>query len=153
AKPATRHTDRLRVKVEPFGAGGKDLAKIGRAVLRHDAVRKLVGQGKHRLLAIEAVEPVTEGKGAKPREPDRFRAMVHDYTAARTLLVDGRFHAPSKLAITESALQPPVTSEEFAEAVQVLAAHSEFAEHLKAGQLVPYRPMPPLIDAQEHDGR
>lgn len=153
AKPAVRHTDKLRVKVEPFGPDPKTLAKIGRTVLRHNAVRKVVGQGKHRLLAVEAVEPVTEGKAVKPREPDRFRAIIYDYAAGRTLLVDGRFDAPSKLAITESAMQPSVTSEEFAEAVQVLAAHGEFGEHLKAGRLTPYRPMPPLIGAQEPDGR
>src|SRR5215831_19374310 len=111
AKPAAKFDDLLRVEIEPFGPTARQLAKIGKSLLRHKAVRNMVGRGKHRLLSVEAVDQASEGrKTAKPREPDRFRATIHDYAAARTLLVDGRLDDPSEVAITESGTQPPLTS-------------------------------------------
>lgn len=147
-------TGELRLEIEPFGATADQLAPIGRSVLAHKLVRKALAAGKCRLLGVAAIDPEADGrKSAKPCKPDRFRATIYDYSNARTLLVEGRIAAPEDVEISESAEQPPVTFEEFGQAVQTLTRHEAFSARIERERLSFYRPMPPLIDAQEADGR
>jgi hypothetical protein len=144
----------LQVVVEPFGPTPEQLAEIGRSALRHSAIKALVGRRRHRLLGIEALEPeVGDRKSARPGQPIRFRATIWDYAASRTLLVEGRIDDPSEVSVTESNVQPPVTAAEFAEAVEFLSAHADFAEDFGGQRLTPYRPMPPLMNVQEPNGK
>lgn len=153
ANKRTLSSDDLRVDVEPFGPSADQLAEVGRSVLQHELVRKSLG-GKCRLLGIEAIDPDENGsKPAKPREPKRFRASIYDYVNSRTLLAEGPIAAPDRIELSESAEQPPVTYEEFREAVELLSRHAEFAPQVKSEGLTFYRAMPPLIDVQEPDGR
>lgn len=148
-----RAHDHLQVAVTPFGPTPERLAEIGRSVLRHDAVTALVGDGPHRLLSVAALDPEDHGKPARPRAPARFRATIYDHAGSRTLLVEGRIDDPSELGVTETSVQPPVTAAEFADALRVLGGHADFADELGGQGLTPYRPMPPLLDVQEPDGR
>lgn len=144
----------LRVDIVPFGITADQTAPIGNSLLTHKLVKKALAGAKHRLLSVEAIDREAVGpKCARPQKPDRFRATIYDYSNARALFVEGRIAAPADLEISESAQQPPVTSEEFAEAVQLLSRHEAFAAQLKSDRLTFYRPMPPLIDEQDADGR
>lgn len=146
--------DRLSIDIQPFGPTAAQLDELGRGLLRNDAVRSALGRNKHRLVSIEAVDPdAGERKPSRPREPDAFRALLYDYGAHRTLVLEGSIRDPAQLVMTESGEQPPVTTEEFAEAVEVLRGSSEFGQALTSGAAVAYRPMPPVIDVQDPDGR
>ena len=126
----------------------------GRRILEHEAVRRAVGSGKHRLLKMELIDatPVAD-KPSWPHPPGQFRATIHDYASTRTFVVEDSINAVDRLTVSETAEQPNATAEEFQEAVEMLHANSPFAEGLHNGQLVAYRPMPPLIDVQEPTGR
>lgn len=150
----TAHTSReaLRIAIAPFGATADRLARIGRSVLQHRAVTEALRGARHRLLGVEAVDPDSgDRKPARPHAPERFRATIYDYSNSRALAVEGRIDAPTEIEISESAEQPPVTSEEFAEAAALVSRNEAFAA--EPGSLTFYRPMPPLIDSQDPDGR
>jgi Copper amine oxidase, enzyme domain len=147
-------TEELNIAVEPFGPTAVQLDEIGRTVLHHESVKKIMCEGKHRLLSVEAVDIEREDKKhSSPHEAENFIATIYDYTAMRTLIVKGRIKDPSELTVLESSLQPPVNSEEFAEAVKYLSAHPDFSQQIQSGKYVIYNPMPPLLDIQEPDGR
>lgn len=149
--------DALHLDIVPSGPSAEQLEETGRRVLQHDDVRKTVGREKYRLLGIEALEPEGREKAkAKFREPDLFRATIYDYGADRTVVVEGRIEDLGNLTVTETAHQPPVTDEEFREAVDFLNTHpdvADVAEAIAEGRWSVYRPMPSLVDVQEVDGR
>src|ERR671920_2302088 len=51
------------------------------------------------------------------------------------------------------AHQPLPTSDQFDEAVELLLEEEDLAPKIRDQRLVPYAPMPPLIDAEPPDGR
>ena len=112
----------LKIGVKAFGPSPDELATLGRTILSNAAVQKTLGKARHRLLGVQLVDtPEDTRKRARPARPDLFRATVYDYSGNRALLVDGSLKDPSRLTITESALQPPVSNEEWDEAVALLA--------------------------------
>jgi hypothetical protein len=142
------------ISLRPFGPSPANLDAIGARVLTNPAVRKSLGRAKHRLLSVEAVDAPEGDKTAKaPTAPKSFRATLYDYTNDRTLHVDGSLAKPNRVTITESALQPPLANEEWQEATETVRRHTDFAEHLKAGQRRIYRPMPHLVATEAPDGR
>jgi hypothetical protein len=102
-------------------------------------------------LSVELIEPAE--KFPRPRPPEQFRATIYDYTNQRTLRATGAIPAPRRLVVEEFGDQPLPSSEEFAEAVNIAARHSEFKRAIAEGALVPYRPMPPLVGVEQPDGR
>ena len=143
----------LRIEVKSFGPTAIDLERVGCAVLESETVRQELGRSKFRLLSVAAIDPADDGrKSSRPRAADRFQALIYDYDGSRCLVAEGPIGDPGALSLTESAAQPPVIDEEFAEACTMLKAHAEFAEDLTSSRLTVYRPMPPLIDLQTDDG-
>jgi len=142
----------LNIKIQPFGPTETDLARVGQLILKHPALRKELSDTKFRLLSIAAIDDVGARKNARPIVPTRFSAVLYDYGRSRALIAEGSLATPQELSIDESAEQPPVTDEEFAEAVALLERNREFGRELRAGELAAYPPMPPLIDVQADDG-
>src|SRR5882672_1229385 len=104
----------LSISLKPFGPSPADLDATAAKLLQNPAIRKSLGRAKCRLLSIEMVDSPESDKTRKaPAKPDLFRATIYDYSGDRTLHVDGRLAAPSRLTITESALQPPVSNDEW----------------------------------------
>ncbi len=148
-----RPTD-LSVSLKPFGPSPADLDAIGARVLQNPLVRKSLGPAKYRLLSVEVVDSPESDKTRKaPAKPDRFRATIYDYSGDRTLHVDGSLAAPNRLTISESALQPPVSNEEWQDALKILRRHADFTQPLKAGRRRIYHPMPHLVANEAVDGR
>lgn len=151
---AQRQTDEtLRVDLKPFGPTATDLSRIGRELAENQQIKKALGRGRSRLLGIAAVDPdADDRKTDRPRAPDRFRATLYDYSASRALLVEGALRSPAEVTISQSAEQPPVTDEEFSEAVEIVSGHEEFRREFADKVLTVYRAMPPLADVQNDDG-
>ena len=151
-----RRKDELSVKIVPFGPSQNVIDRISAGLVRNTSVQKYLEHAKYRLLYFDLVDSYAENnnKGKrKPVPPDRFRATVFDYTNNRTIFVDGSLNKPKSVRITESAIQPLPTNDEFDEAVKVLMKRDEeIASAIREKQLQPYRPMPPLINTELPDG-
>ena len=144
--------DRLQLQIRPFGPTAVELEEIGRQVMANAELRKLLGRNRARLLSIAAVDRLEPDKRDRPRPPDRFRAVVYDYGGSRALIAEGSLRRPAELAISESAEQPPVTDEEFSEAVEIVSRDADFRREFSEEALTVYRPMPPIVDVQNEDG-
>jgi hypothetical protein len=122
----------LTIAMRQFGPGPAELARLGERVLKHATVRKALGRARHRLLSVEMIDPAEAAKSRTgPRKPDAFRATIYDYTTNRTLLVESRISAPAKVAISESAAQPPLSPAEWDEAVRIVREDGQFAGKLE----------------------
>jgi hypothetical protein len=143
--------DRLTVKVEPFGQDQVAHDRVVQGLVRSGALREHLGKADHRLLALELLEPGR--KTARPRERDRYRATYYDYTSNRAVHAEGSFGDTRGAKATVSARQPRPTLDEFEAAVKIVRRDKELGPQLRAGTLTPYRPMPPLVETAEPDGR
>ena len=143
----------LKHRVKAFGPRAEELAAVGRSVLASDGVRQTLGESSHRLLSVQMLDaPESAKKRARPSKPDRFRATNYDYSRNRALLVDGSLRHPSRQTITESAVQPPASNEEWEEAVATLPQYDVFAAALREGTKRVFNPMPPVISEEQPDG-
>ena len=84
--------------------------------------------------------------------PDRYRATIYDYTNNRVVLVtESLDDVRGSLEVLERGHQPLPNRDEFDEAVEVLL--EDLGPDIRVGRLEPYRPMPPLVEAEGPDGR
>ena len=142
----------LKVTVTPFGPTREELQAIGERVLTLESVRKCVGRSKARLLYVEALDD-DEAKERKPRPPSRFRATLYDDTNHRAILVDGNLRDARRVDITESALPPHPSDDEFSAAVKMLRGDAAFAALFDSQQIETYQPIPSLVLNELPDGR
>jgi hypothetical protein len=89
----------------------------------------------------------------RPTPAETFVAHVYDYRNNRTLRVCGALDRPDHASVVDTAAQPLPSDEEFEAAVEMLANQSEYGAAIRAGDLLPYRPMPPLVQTETPDGR
>jgi hypothetical protein len=143
--------ERLTVKVEPFGPDQAAHDGAVQGLVRSGALREHLRTVDHRLLALELLEPGR--KTVKPRVRDRYRAMYYDYTSNRVLHAEGSFGKAGDARATVSARQPRPTKEEFDAAVEIVRRHKELGPRLRSGTLTAYRPMPPVVETAQPDGR
>jgi hypothetical protein len=149
--------DEVSVKIIAFGPSQNVIDRISAGLIRNTSVQKYLERSKYRLLYFELVDSDAENnnnKGKrKPVPPDRFHATLFDYTNNRTIFLNGSLDKPRRVEITESAIQPLPSNEEFDEAVKVLMKHDEkIGLAIREKQLQPYPPMPPLINTELPDG-
>jgi hypothetical protein len=142
----------LKVTVTPFGPTREELQTIGERVLTLESVRKCIGRSRARLLYVEALDD-DGAKERKPRPPSRFRATLYDDTSHRAILVDGNLRDARHVDITESALPPHPSNEEFAAAVKILRGDATFAAVFDSQQIETYQPIPSLALNELPDGR
>src|SRR5687768_252810 len=95
----------LGVKIEPFGPTPADLQAVAGRVTKHRAVQTMMAKSRYRLLYIDVPDADDDdGKATKPKEPQRFRATLFDYTKNRTVFAVGSFATPASLEVIESGL-------------------------------------------------
>jgi hypothetical protein len=136
----------LTLDIESFGPTSGDLDRIAAELMGNESLKAALGDGRHRLLSIAAVDPEDEGKSDPPRPPERFLATVADYSRSRTLLVEGALAEPGRIEIRETAAdEPPVSDAEFQAAVEAVRGHSAFAAEAGRQEVAFVRPMPPLF--------
>jgi hypothetical protein len=144
----------LKVKIKPFGPDQSAIDTLASELLQHASLQKVLGKAQSRLLSIELIDPEPETKSNRsPNPPDRFKATIYDYTNNRTITAVGSLASRGRLEISESIRQPLPSHEEFEEAVKILAKEADVASALSEKHLRPYPPMPPLIEAEQPDGR
>src|SRR5512132_56374 len=139
----------ITIDLVPRGPSQATMARIARAVTT-DWLQREASAGDLRVLSVQVA-----GNGDKDRSAssDRFLAHVYDYTNNRTLRVCGSIDQPDRASVVETAAQPLPSDEEFEAAVELLANQSEYGTAIRAGELLPYRPMPPLVHLETPEGR
>jgi len=143
-----------QIDIERFGPGPEVIDEVSQTVLDHPSVREYLSGTRHRLLSVRLLEPAVEGKPDEPVPPDRYRATIYDYTNNRVVLATGSLDdIQGSLEVSEAGHQPLPTKEEFDEAVEVLLEDEDLGPAIREERLVPYRPMPPLVEAELPDGR
>src|ERR1700756_5204545 len=94
------------LRIEPFGPTPEQVQSIAQLVTKNRAVQKYLAKTRYRLLRIDLLDSPEDPKPARPKPPDRFRAVFFDYTNNRSVLAAGKLAKPATLEVTESALQP-----------------------------------------------
>jgi hypothetical protein len=141
----------LRVEIEPFGPEPEQVERLTRELLEHQEVRGLLGGASYRLLSVDLHPPAD--KGEAPELPEAVGATFYDYTNNRAIFVRGPLDDPARATVREAAAQPLPNREEFQAAVELVARDDELGPALRDGALLPYRPMPPLIEVELPHGR
>jgi hypothetical protein len=146
--------DNLQIYIERFGPGPDAIDEVSQAVLSHPSVREQLRDTRHRLLSVRLLKSASDGKPDGPMPPDRYRATIYDYTNNRVVLATGSLDdIQGSMEVSEAGHQPLSNREEFDEAVEILLEDEDLGPAIREQRLVPYRPMPPLIEAELPDGR
>src|SRR4028118_674844 len=139
----------VRIEIEPFGPGPEVNDEVSEAVLDHPPVREYLDGTRHRLLNVRLLDAEVGGKPEEPVPPDRYRATIYDYTNNRAVVATGRLDdVRGSMEVSVSGRQPLPTRDEFDEAVEVLLEDEDLGPAIEEQRLVPYRPMPPLVDEE-----
>lgn len=135
----------LRIEVLPEAAHEEEMARASTALLAHDIIQvEFAGRD----LWSVAHDVVDKGEEAGRR----FTATIQDMDTGRLLQADGRFDELDYSTLNHTAWQRPPHDDEFGWAVDLLREDSQFGPALEAGELQPYRPMPPLASFYDADG-
>jgi len=153
AKTALAAGEGLTVTVKPIGPSPEKIQSLAQTLSAHRAIQNELAGTRHRLLRIDLFDPMEETKPASLKPPDRFQATFVDYTNSRTLFATGNLSSTRSVIVTESALQPRPSEEEFREAVNLVMKDAELGKAAREAGLRSYRPMPPLIGQELDDGR
>ena len=136
----------LTVTVVPWGPSLDVVDAARQRVLTLPDVRRFIGsKADVAMISFSLVDPPqAAGKPAQP--PTRYRAELFDYTKNRAYVVEGPLKGRGRPTIENSEEQPEPDDAERARALAVADADAELGPALRTGQLVPYPPMPPLVD-------
>ena len=140
----------LNLEIVPWGPDPDLVEAVSRRLTEFPAVRELLGDARHRLLAFELVEPEAKTRRLR-RPPNRYRGTIYDYTNNRTIVAEGRLDEPEAVAATELGIQPLPNDEEFEAAVAIVQQDRELGPAIREGRLRPYRPMPPIVRDELED--
>jgi hypothetical protein len=143
--------DELSVKLERLGPTQRSLNQLAARVRRQPALADFLADSRHRLLSFELLEPPR--KQARPQPANAFRATYFDYTNNRTIRASGPLADLEAVRASESGEQPLPSDDEFAEAVAIVSEHPDLGAAIREQLLVPYEPMPPLVEVELPDGR
>ena len=146
------HSD-LQINVERFDRAPDAIEEARRAALEHPSVRERLRGKRNRLLSVQLLEPAGGDKADEPEESDRYRATIYDYDDNRVVVATGRLDDRESVEVSQAGYQPLPTSEEFDEAVEIVLEDENLGPAIRDQRLVPYAPMPPLIDAELPNGR
>jgi len=113
-----------------------------RKVASSPLIRRLIGKAEVYLVSFEILDNPSAKEG-KSLPPNRYRGALVDSTHNRAFLAEGTFGA-NDLRVWETDVQPEPDEREFERAVAIVGEDPKLGPALRNGQLVPYRPMPPL---------
>lgn len=141
----------LRVDVRPVAGPDAELAAVARSLEGGSALRTAEARPNRRVISVREIDPEEAGKSAAARAAlaGRWRATVYDYARQRTLVLEGRLGetAPDREYVRD--LQPNASPAEWREARDSLLADPQLGPRLRSGELIAYRPMPPVLTGGE----
>jgi hypothetical protein len=149
----TIETGAIVVDARAWGPGPAELAALRASLLDRGPLAQRLESTDHRLLSVLPDPAPGDKRDGIADPPTRFTAVAYDYTNNRAVVAQGRFADPEKLTIHYNALQPPVSDEEFDDAVALVLRHLEAREDTARHEIRFYRPMPPLLPVEQPDGR
>ena len=157
APPALAQTapgDRLTIEVQPKPSPQAELDAVAQSLQGGAAQLRAGAPRNRRVLSVQEIDPEERGKSATARAASagRWRAVTYDYSSQRTLVSEGRLGdtVPEREYVETRQVNP--SPAEWAEARDLLSRHPEIGPRLNAGELIPYRPMPPVVTGGS-DGR
>ena len=143
----------LEVDVRPLVAPDAELAAVTRSLAGDLTLRTADARPNRRVISVREIDAEEQGKSAAARAAvaGRWRAVVYDYALQRTLVLEGRLGdtVPDREYVRN--IQPNPSPAEWIEARDALLADRELGPRLRAGELIAYRPMPPVLTGG--DGR
>ncbi|MGH9944941.1 MAG: hypothetical protein ACRD9R_21540, partial [Pyrinomonadaceae bacterium] len=142
--PQDRKDEPLAVQVTPWGPTQDQLDLAAGQLSQRASVRRLLRANRHRLISFNLIDP-DDKTGRARTPPTRFVGTFYDYTNNRTILAEGSFDHPEKVAVTVSDGQPLPSQDEFEAAVNILRGDQRFSVALNDGRVQAYQPMPPLV--------
>lgn len=142
--PHARAQEPLTVRVVPFGPSQAMIDASSSSLAGHPAVRAYLSGTRNRLLSFELIE--SDEIVGRRTPPSRYRATFYDYTRNRAVIAEGSFDRPDEVEASVTGHQPLPSNEEFAAAVEILQRDSTFGPALRSRSLIPYPPMPPLVN-------
>jgi hypothetical protein len=153
-RAAATASQNLKLKLAPHGPDQSSIEALSRELLQHTSLRAHLQKTRTRLLSVELLESEAKIKTSRPLPPpDKFRATIYDYSNNRMIQATGGLTNRRRLEVEEFSRQPLPSPEEFEEAVKILTKEAGIGAALREEHLKPYRPMPPLIEAEQPDGR
>ena len=147
----------LRVEVveEPLRAEiGPDLRK---ALLSHPVVRSRYPEADLWLVGLDVLDKGTDAAFG-PRKPEGeeanspFRAVLANMTGSEVVEAEGRLWELEDLSIIPTSRPRLPNDEEHAWALDILRRDAALAARIDAGEVEPYRPIPPLASVLDADG-
>ena len=145
--------DDLRIDIEGVGRGPDAIEEVQQVSLEHPAVRERLRGKRNRLLSVQLLEPAGGGKAERVEEPDRYRTTFYDYDDNRVIEVTGHLDDGESVEVSQAGYQPLPSSEEFDEAVEIVLEDEDLGPKIRDERLVPYPPIPPLINSELPVGR
>lgn len=130
-----RGSEKIKITVNPVGPTQAIIDAATARVAKSDSVLSVLENHKYRVMSFEYLD-------AGAQLPTRFREVIYDYTADKTLVAEGDLAGTGPIVVHQDSFQPIPTEEEFAEAVSILAADSRFSSFFRENTVKPFRPMP-----------
>lgn len=143
-------SERLLVQVAPWGPSQAEVERQQQIILDHPLVRQHLAGDRARVLTFELLEERDLGPDTPP---SRYRAAIYDYVSERTLVVKGDLLSQHDVSTEVTDEQPLPSSDEFEEAVRLARRDRTVGPAIDSGAVVPYRPMPPLVEDPPIPGR
>lgn len=138
-------TEQLRVEIVGEPGHEDDMARASAALLDQEVIQ--VDFAGRDLWSV-AYDVVDKG----PDAGVAFTATIQDMDTGRLLRAVGFLDEVQNAQLLNTGWQRPPTDEEFAWAVGMLRDDVTIGPALAAGELEPYRPMPPLANRCDVDG-
>jgi hypothetical protein len=142
---------KLRINVVPVGPTEEAMSIVKNEIPNRAAVQKYLRGTSNRMLHFGLLE--TDAKAGSQTAQARYQATFYDYTNNRTVRVEGNYDAAGAEKFSVSNEQPPPNDEEFDDALAVIEQDQVLGAALRAGELKPYRPMPPVLYADRAGAR
>ncbi|MFP5319891.1 MAG: hypothetical protein ACLGI2_16555 [Acidimicrobiia bacterium] len=138
---------RIEVTEEPVrGEIGPELRK---ALLGHAVVKSRYPEADLWLVGLDVLDKGS-GEGEEANSP--FRAVLTNMAGSEVVEAEGHLWELDNLSIIPTSRQRLPNDEEYAWAVDILRRDPALAARIDAGEVEPYRPLPPLGSVIDADG-
>ena len=135
----------LRVEILPIGFTQQILDDHINNLMNTLQLKDMLGKVNYKIIEVIPNDALND--------MENITLIIYDYTNNRTLNVISNVENNKILDISINNRQPTPSNEEFEEAIIILKEKDEqIKNHLETGELIPYRPMPPIIKDKLSDG-